>query len=62
MEKITAPNGKVWRLKQGKKPDGSSATGNCSWHACTGGAGRSDQWKFGPSRDAVVSRLMSEEQ
>jgi hypothetical protein len=36
-EKITAPNGTVWRLKQGKKSDGSPATGACSWHACTGG-------------------------
>ena len=60
MEKITAPNGKVWRLKQGKKSDGSPATGDCSWHACTGGAAHSNQWKFGPNRETVLARIQCE--
>ena len=60
MERITAPSGKVWRLKRGTKPDGKPATGTCSWHACTGGAVRSDQWKFGASREEVLARVMSE--
>jgi len=58
-EKITAPDGTVWRLKRGRNPNGSPATGGCSWHACTGGAVRSHQWKFGSSRDAVLARIQS---
>jgi hypothetical protein len=57
MEKITAPNGKVWRLSRGTKPDGAPAD---HWHACTGGAAHSTQWKFGANREAVLSRIMGE--
>jgi hypothetical protein len=61
VEKIIAPDGRVWRLKRSAaRPDGSPATGPCAWHACTGGAGHSNQWKYGESREAVLSRVMTE--
>lgn len=60
-ERITAPDGRVWRLKRGTKPNGKPATGPCSWHACTGGAVHSEQWKFGATRDAVLTRIATEQ-
>ncbi len=60
-ENVSAPDGRIWRLKRSAaNADGSPATGPCAWHACTGGAARSDQWKYGPTRDAVLARIMTE--
>lgn len=59
MEKITAPNGTIWRLKR-VKIEGRPVTGNYAWSASTGGAGHSHQWKFGPTRKAVIARINAE--
>lgn len=56
-EVITAPDGKVWRMKRGQDQSGKPHTGRCAWFACTGGAGRSDQWRFGSTRDEVLARI-----
>lgn len=60
-ENVTAPNGKVWRVKRVVLQDGTLATGNTAWRACTGAAAHSKQWKFAPTREAVVARVMAEE-
>lgn len=61
VENVTAPNGKVWRVNRVILQDGTFATGNTAWRACTGAAAYSKQWKFGPTREAVVARVMAEE-
>ena len=59
-EIFAAKDGRIWRLKRGTDPDGKPHTGHCSWYAATGGACRSNQWKFGSTRDEVLSRLAAE--
>ena len=59
-ELVTTKDGRIWRMKRGESQEGVPHTGNCSWYAATGGAGRSNQWKFGPTREAVLARLASE--
>lgn len=59
-EIVVGKDGRVWRLKRGQSQDGTPHTGRCSWYAATGSAGRSDQWKFGATRNAVFARIAQE--
>jgi hypothetical protein len=59
-EIVDGKDGRTWRLKRGENQDGTPHTGRMSWYAATGGAGRSDQWKFGSTREEVIARLKSE--